>query len=803
MERLEHLKLPVFKGKLPRQKNGGGGFENINNRSKVDFGITAIEKANSIYVSHASLKSKFSNTSIDPSLIFELEINQGVDVKSFQKILLSMGLRVLSIAENKQGFWVVFSDDEYLEHFKTKIKSFAEGTQIYDFFKAIEKFQEIPIEKKIGSNLTERPLSEEAEFVDIELWKIENSSKNEDFISQLSSTYTDKSIFEITDSLIARSIVLLRVKLTRSVFDDIIELKEIARIERPTIPQFNSWESSSINISDFDIQKPSQNAAGILIIDSGILSNHPMLEKCVGDEQNFQDGETEIHDTVGHGTSVAGCATYNNLEKCIVEKRFVASNWIFSAKVMYAESNFHGNSSAVYDQKKLVENQLKNAVEYFLDNYEQIKVVNISFGNSYEVWHKNYERQLPLAAIIDELAYENPQVVFIVSAGNGCYDYNSIADAKDHYPDYLFSEDNRIINPATSALALTVGSIAQSIRRETPRLFFGDENIVVPIAEENQPSPFTRIGGGINKMVKPELVEYGGNLLLKQQNLSIVEDKGGKIQLLNNSTTDKLMKFDRGTSFSAPKVANLVGQLANLYPHSSADFLKNLLLVGASYPFKPTKEFYDTEGSTAKDKALKKHLQTSGYGLSSLDKAISSYKNRVVLWDENKIKLDDIIAYSFKLPALFFNERGKKRIMISLTFTPETRSSRGDSYLGNIMEFHVFHTLDAQTIVDKYASNSNRDEVPYELKKYEMKDFFPGIEIRKRGCHQKAVKEFSIKPKWLEEGPLTLIVVNKNKWIVNESYEQGYCLSLILEHDHEIDLYNEVRTNIQIRTRIR
>ena len=33
-----------------------------------------------------------------------------------------------------------------------------------------------------------------------------------------------------------------------------------------------------------------------------------------------------------------------------------------------------------------------------------IKVVNISIGNSNEVWHRNYNRQLPLAALIDELA---------------------------------------------------------------------------------------------------------------------------------------------------------------------------------------------------------------------------------------------------------------------------------------------------------------------------------------------------------------------------------------------------------------
>jgi hypothetical protein len=39
-------------------------------------------------------------------------------------------------------------------------------------------------------------------------------------------------------------------------------------------------------------------------------------------------------------------------------------------------------------------------------------------GNAREVWHKHYQRQLPLAALIDELAFTFPHVVFIVSVGN-------------------------------------------------------------------------------------------------------------------------------------------------------------------------------------------------------------------------------------------------------------------------------------------------------------------------------------------------------------------------------------------------
>lgn len=804
MERLEHLKLPVFKSGLERYKRPvkGGGIKNINNRSKSDFGRSAISKSKELSNSFRDLKQKYQNTPIDPSLIFEIEINQNVDPKSFEKELTKMNLQVLSIAENKKGYWVVFSTDEELELFQTKIKAHSDGTHKYDFFNAIENFGEIPIEKKIGAKLKKTPLTDNSEFVDIELWKMINPAKTKDFITQLGSTYTDIASFKITDKLISKSLVLLRVKLTKTVFDEIIQLKEIARVERPSLQKFSPFEYTNIDVSEIEVNSPDENAAGILVIDSGVISNHPMLETCIGDEQNYQGGEDETQDTVGHGTAVAGCAAYNDIQKCVEEKLFSPSNWIFSAKVMFAETDFRGNKIAKYDPDKLVEHQLKSAVENFLDSYTTIKVVNISLGDDNEVWQKDYNRQLPLAAIIDELAYDYPNVVFIVSTGNGGYNYDSIEDIKDNYPDFLYSDENRIINPATSALALTVGSIALPIRVE--ELQHDDESIVVPIAEKNQPSPFTRTGCGINGMIKPELVEYGGNVLLKTGLVNnIVEDRGGKILLLNNSTTDKLVKMDYGTSFSAPKVANLAGRLSNVYPDVSADFIKNLMLIGASYPYTPTTEFYNTTGSTAKNKALRKHLFSCGYGLSFFEKAVSSYKNRAVLWDENSIKLDDIIAYSFKLPTNLFEIKGKTRIIATLTYTPETRSSRGDSYLGNIMEFKIFHTIDTQKVVNNYAAATDRSEIPDNLKKYEMTGFLPGTNIRKAGCHQKAIRELSQKPKILDEGNLTIIITNRNKWITDEAFRQNFCFSIIVEHDAEIDIYNEIRNSIQVRTRIR
>jgi len=805
MQKYNHLKLPLFMADIKRQKRrGGGGFKLPEGRNKGQFSQQAQQKSEQLSQTYADLKTKFPK--IDPKLIFAINIDQSIAVDAFEQTLASMDIHVLSVAEGKKGLWVVFSDDQILEKFKAKLDTYGseEGAN-YDFFHAIESFGDIPVEEKIGEQLKQQPLGDTAEFVDIELWKMDNPQKNTDFIAQLKASYSELTQFRITDQLITKSFVLLRVKLNKQVFDEIIQLKEIARIDRPATVQFNPFEMMSSDIQALQLSAPGENAMGILIIDSGIVSNHPLLEKCVGGEDNFQMGESQTQDTVGHGTAVAGCAVYGDIGQALQNKSFSPSNWLFSAKVMYAEHDWDGNPiNAIYDPEKLLEHQFKDAVESFLSNPEyHIKVVNISLGNAHEVWHKHYQRQLPLAALIDELAFTFPHVVFIVSVGNqsplSCY--NSIADVIENYPKYLLENDDfKLINPATAALALTIGSIAPDVQIQQER--YGAEQIKTAIAQAHQPSPFTRTGLGINGMIKPELVEYGGNLILSEQYGRIVEDRGGQLPLLNKQVTNPIIRFDVGSSFSAPKVAHLAGKIANQFPNKSANFIKNMLLVGAYYPFPPSKYFYGTEN---KKKAEQAHLSIAGYGLSQFDRAIHSFDNRAVLWDEGQITMNQLKVYSLQLPDLFFAEVGKKKIMVTLTFTPETRATRGDSYLGNRMEFHLFHSVNPEVLIEQYGAiekNADQVNVPNDLKQFEI-DFFPGSNTRKAGCHQKAWKMYQREPKYRPESPFSLVLLNVNKWINDDSRVQDYCISVVFEHEKEIALYAELQASIQARTRIR
>lgn len=799
----EHLSLPQIVGGLEKRKQrGGGGFSLPQGRVKKDYYQDVSDKAEQITRSYTELKEKY-NGKVNPHLVYRISVNQSVDYNSFVKVLHAMGgITVLSVAENKQGYWVVFSNDTELISFKDKLSQYSgiKDGKKYDFFNAIDSIDDIPIEEKIGTNLKLNPLKEgEVDYLDLELWRMDDEYIQA-FKKEITNTYNDWSKFRICDSLITNSFALFRVKISYEVLAEIIELKEIARVDRPFIPTFKLSDYYGQDVEDLEILAPDEDSVGVLVIDSGITSNHPLLEKAVGDEENFQEVEKELQDKVGHGTAVAGVSLYGDIKQKMSDKSFLPSNWLFSAKVMYGQEDAQGNFSPVYDEEKLFENQLNTAIRSFLDQESyRIKVVNISFGNANESLQDKNNRQFPLAALLDELAYEYRDVVFVVSAGNSDprYIFDELEDIIENYPNYLVENDFfRLINPATSALSITVGAIAQ----EVSMLEQGDRHktdIYTAVAQYKEPSPFTRTGFGINGMLKPEVVHYGGNLILRKEFGRIIENVGGKLPLLSNSPTEKLFNFNYGTSFSAPMVTHVLGEIANKYPEKSANFLKNLLLQSTE-----TLKIKGFNGSDReKQTAL---LKVHGYGLPNYEKATSSFDNRVVLLDEGTIGLNKVQIYSFDCPSLFFETKGYKKISVALTFDPVTRMTRGDSYLGNRMQFKLYHSVNPYIVAEKFAEYDFSDDMATmeELDKYEIQ-LTPGPNKRNSGCHQKGVKEFKREPKALPNSPFTLVVINSNKWITDENHIQNYCVSVVVEHTQDIKLYTEIRTAIQQRVRIR
>jgi len=796
---IEHLKLPFYEKEFERKKRGGRRIKAREGRRK--FSEVQIFNLGKIKHSFEEDKRKFSKF-FDPNLIFRIELNQNVDEEEFKKFLERSHIKVISPSPEGKGFWISLAEDESLEEVKKRLKEYGEKER-HKQFDAIECFQPILKEEKIGEQLKEKPLEDEEEaYLDIEVWRMED-----DRLQKFLKGFEELLRFNrgrITDKFITENLCLLRVKINKSTFEEIIRLREICRIDRPPKP-YITFQILSFPLEKFEVgESPPSNATAIAILDSGILSNHPLLEKAVGDEiavpllSSDKIKEEKPQDDVGHGTKVAGIALYGDIKRCIEERRFNPEIWILSAKVMYKNDI----GEAEYNPEELLEHQLERAIRYFIENYPNCKVVNISLGDKYKKMFGN-KRQFPLATLIDELAKEL-DIIFVISAGNLNPEENGYPN---RYPNYLIEETPKvkIIDPASSAYAVTVGAVSQEFGPSDRR----PQEILFSPAKENYPSPFTCVGLGYKRMIKPELVEEGGNIIYSPSDPLKTEDIGGKLVVINPDwlKDGKLFTVAHGTSFSAPKVSHYLAKLFNFFPDRSPNLIKALLLASAEIPDERPQPLSDVNFNDSDSKLLDL-LKIYGYGKPNFERAISSEINDVLLIAENRIKPNSIHLYYFYLPREFIEQSGKREISVVLVYNPPVRRNRID-YLGIGMEFHLFKNLNIEEIIYGYRTILKtgihpelEDIVPEELKLKEI-DLHPGVRTRKKGLHQKGIKIYSRRPSINHEKPLILAVISQDRWVNNPEYLQDYAIVVKIKHTSRIDIYNQIKQKLEIEERIR
>ena len=213
MEKYPHLNLPEERIDLERQRRrGGGGFKSMHS-DKREFYNQISQNTNILATSFSNLKSKYHSI-IDPNLIYRISTNQKVDAKIFETVLLSSGIHLVSIAPDKKGYWVVFSDENALTTFRNKLAQYTgvqQGNR-YDYFNAIDTLEDIPVNEKIGDLLAKQPILEnEQAFLDLELWRIEDDRKLNLFINSLKNRQLFTSNFRVCDQLITNSFAKLRI----------------------------------------------------------------------------------------------------------------------------------------------------------------------------------------------------------------------------------------------------------------------------------------------------------------------------------------------------------------------------------------------------------------------------------------------------------------------------------------------------------------------------------------------------------------------------------------------------------------
>jgi hypothetical protein len=357
---------------------------------------------------------------------------------------------------------------------------------------------------------------------------------------------------------------------------------EVVEPENVDLPQ-RATASTPAGEPAFVLAPPDEDAPAVCIIDSGIQEGHVLLGSAVATEEShsFLPGAdpADIADRVrpgGHGTRVAGAVLYG--DQIPTEGTAPAPCWIQNAKVL--------NDACQMPVELFPPAALRAAVERFNDGVRKTRIFNHSI-NSTGYCRTRY--MSAWAAEIDSISAQR-DVLVIQSAGNlpdnGTPPYIGTRDhliAGRDYPHYLTQPSCRVANPAQSLQALTVGSVAYGP--------FADSDWRSFAADPGHPSAFSRSGFGIWDVIKPEVVEYGGDCL---RNGSAPPDVGTPVQgrscypeLVRSTLYPPGPAADRdevGTSFAAPKVARIAAQLQRILPDESSLLYRALIVQSATWP---------------------------------------------------------------------------------------------------------------------------------------------------------------------------------------------------------------------------
>lgn len=361
------------------------------------------------------------------------------------------------------------------------------------------------------------------------------------------------------------------------------------------------------------IKNDSEELPSVLLIDSGINNEHPLLKEFLLDKDCKGYINNDLHDIVGHGTRMAGLSLYGDLLKALETTKKVKINHnLQSYKIFYPnnDENLYGSMTS---EAILFSKDLKNQINCMAIASDDKKLSKLGNPSSW-------------SASIDSLCFgdENRQEgrLFCLSAGN----IDLMEGFKVGYPD--MNELNHVEDPGQSWNALTIGGYTEK---------YFDNIEKKEVAHPFSLSPFSKtsnlwLSKDASNLIKPEVLFEAGNAL---------EDEFGYFQCeelslltTNHNYNKNLFSNFCATSAATALASNFCAKLVNEYPNAWPQTIRGLVVHSAEWTDIMKNKLLK---STAKGDYAKL-LRTCGYGVPNLNKALGILKNSVNLVIENEIK---------------------------------------------------------------------------------------------------------------------------------------------------------------------
>ncbi|WP_319549139.1 S8 family peptidase [Desulfogranum marinum] len=746
------------------------------------------------FLTRATVEADLNEGGFDERRLFRFVVEEGFSPDDLPKIASpEFRNEIEVVSQEGKEVVVAFVSDAALESFEALLTTLASGDvpankQVFYALQGVDGWK--PIDR-MGWALKQQGIPEEEIFMlDVELWPLEDSPQEREKLWVTFEDWLNQQGVSVADSVKQPGLSLYRVKCNKDQTESLLRYRDVRTVDLP--PRFGvDIKLLFTDISEFDeVPAPPEDAPGVVILDSGLITGHPLLSPAVGDSASFLPGK-DPSDENGHGTLVGGLALYGDVESRIQGGKFVPEIHLFSGRIL-DEKNENGTG--------FVAKHITEAVHYFLDEYD-CRVFNLSFGDLNKPYLGGHVREL--AYTLDTLSREL-SVLFIVSAGNVLGNQLAGLDWKKNYPRYLFEDSWAIVDPATAMNVLTVGSVARYDQTVNSRRYANDP-AEIPIASVNQPSPFTRRGPTVGGAIKPELMGYGGNWAINTRagaNALVANSGLGELSTNWKSVTDgRLFADDSGTSFAAPHVSYLATLLQKEVPGISPDLTRALLVAHARIP----EEVEQLLGDNGNVRAV------CGYGMVYDRGLFRSLENEATLTTEGLIPNKKHHFYEIPVPDDFLSKgRRVREISLALAYTPYVRSTRID-YRASRVQFKLVaaENLDEVTKIFNQAT----DKETYEAIKEIGTEMGAGNRnvsstLRNKGTVQSATwyfKQFNSNAKLVNNRLFVVVTRHDFPWgELHSATDEKYAL-VVTFRDREngkAKLYTQIRQKLQARARV-
>lgn len=363
------------------------------------------------------------------------------------------------------------------------------------------------------------------------------------------------------------------------------------------------------------------SSVSVCILDTGVNRGHPLLEELLAENDcHAIDPNTwGSDDHKGHGTLMAGVCGFGDLKAALDSHETVhVLHRLESVKILPPRGT---NPPHLWGA---VTEQAVSLVEIEASERKRLVCLAVTATDD-----RDRGKPSSWSGLVDKVASgaeDGIQRLFIVAAGNG----ESITDVIEGYPDALTLES--VHDPAQAWNALTVGAFTE-LSRLTDAQLAGYN----PLAPSGGISPFTSTSATWDDKwpLKPDILLEGGNLAVDGKGGHDESDDMCVVSTYHDPTTRLLEGFNM-TSAATAKAAWMAAQIQAKYPDLWPETVRGLMVHSANWTEKLREQFLNKQHPSKAE--IKQLIRTCGWGVPSLNHALSSMGNHLTLFAESTIQ---------------------------------------------------------------------------------------------------------------------------------------------------------------------